>query len=229
MDLTMEARRQDCARLSLAKKRSRARKRSDGAVMFVVVTTLGLLAVMGAYALSSTTEDIRASSNYRRSVQAQNTTDLAAAAAAEYVTFTNADNIVNARMLNPSADVYASENNCLSAQKNQVGVKGTIRAKSCVRITSNELARNWGNREVFTGQSFGDGELRGDLIIELTNPTQAPPPPGYDVNLRLKFAMVSVSTYGVIQVNGVSTPAQPYNGDSMQIGRGRFIIGPLNQ
>lgn len=225
----MEARRHDCARLSLAKRRSRARKRSAGAVMFVVVTTLGLLAVMGAYALSSTTEDIRASSNYRRSVQAQSTTDLAAAAAAEYVTFNNADNIVNARMLNPSADTSASENNCLSAQKNQNNVSGSIRAKSCVRITSSELKKNWGDREVFTGQSFGDGELRGEVVIELTNPTQAPPPPGYDINLRLKFAMVSVSTYGVIQINGVSSPTQPYNGDSMQVGRGRFIIGPLNQ
>ncbi|AKU99417.1 hypothetical protein AKJ09_06081 [Labilithrix luteola] len=225
----MEARRQDCAKLSLAKRRARARKRSDGAVMFVVVTTLGLLAVMGAYALSSTTEDIRASSNYRRSVQAQNTTEMAAVATADYVTFANADNIVNARMLNPSTDLSASENNCLSAQKNQAGVRGTIRAKSCVRITSNELKKNWGDREVFTAQSFGDGDLRGDVIIELTNPTQAPPPPGYDINLRLKFAMVSVSTYGIIQINGVSTPAQPYNGDSMQVGRGRFIIGPLNQ
>lgn len=216
--------------LALAKRRARARRRSAGAAMFVVVTTLGLLAVMGMYAMSAATEDIRAASNFRRASQAQAAAEFGAVAAADYITYENADNIVNTRMLNPSANLQASENNCISTQKNQAGVIGSIRAKSCVRITKEELKRNWSLRDPFTSQSFGNKELEGDLYIELTNPTQAPPPPGYDVNLRLKFAMVTVSTFGLIRpYEGVTKGTLPNASDSMQTGRGRLIIGPLNQ
>lgn len=92
------------------------------------------------------------------------------------------------------------------------------------------MQKNWNNREPFTTQSFGDTNLEADVYVELTNPTQAPPPPGYDANLRLKFAMVTVTTYGILRpYQGVSTNAAPSISDSMQVGRGRFIVGPLNQ
>ncbi|MCL2724625.1 MAG: hypothetical protein FWD69_09340 [Polyangiaceae bacterium] len=226
--------------LDAAKHRAQARRASAGAVMFVVVTTLGLLAVMAVYAMSTTTSDIRAASNFRRALQAQHAAEFAAVAAADYVTSANADNIVNVQMLNPPppTDTNAAQNNCLSAQKNLAGVTGSARAKSCVRITPNDLKLSWGgNKDMFTSQSFGNGTLSangdptlgGDFIIELTNPTQAPPPPGYDVNLRLKFAMLSVSTYGLVRVGGTTAAPGTYVGDSMQVGRGRFIVGPLNQ
>lgn len=198
--------------------------------MFVVVTTLGLLGVMGMYAMSTTTQDIRASANLRRATQAQLASEFAAVAAADFITSDNADYIVNTRMLNPSATLDAAENNCLSTQKNNAKVIGTIRAKSCVRISAAELRKSWGDRDPFTSQSFGDSSLQGDTYIELTNPMQAPPPPGYDVNLRLKFAMITVTTFGILRPNaGVTSGAAVNRSDSMQMGRGRFIVGPLNQ
>ncbi len=217
-------------RRSLAKRRASLRKRSEGAVMFVVVTTLGLLGVMGMYAMSTTTQDIRASANLRRASQAQLASDFAAVAAADYITYDNADYLVNTRMLNPSSNLGAAENNCLSTQKNQAGVIGTARAKSCVRISKAELRKSWNERDPFTSQSFGDTSLEGDIYIELTNPMQAPAPPGYDVNLRLKFAMVTVTTFGILRpYAGVTSGAAANRSDSMQMGRGRFVIGPLNQ
>jgi hypothetical protein len=207
-----------------AKRRARARRSSDGAVMFVVTTTLGVLAVMGVYALTSATQDIHAAGNMKVAMQAQQVSDFAAVAVADYVTYQNADNIINTRMLNPNAtDPNASDHKCLSTQRNVAGTAGSDRAKSCVRISAAELVKSWGNREAFTSQSFGDPLIVSDAYIELTNPTPAPAPPGYDVNLRLKFAMLTVTTYGIVQHSATT------NAETMQVGRGRFIVGPINQ
>jgi hypothetical protein len=156
-------------------------------------------------------------------MQAQQVSDFAAVAAADYVTYQNADNIINTRMLNPNANANASDHKCLSTQQNIATTKGSDRAKSCVRISRDELVKSWGNREAFTSQSFGDPLITADAYIELTNPAPAPAPPGYDVNLRLKFAMLTVTTYGIIQHSATT------NAETMQVGRGRFIVGPINQ
>jgi hypothetical protein len=207
-----------------AKRRARARRSSDGAVMFVVTTTLGVLAVMGVYALTSATQDIHASGNMRVAMQAQQVADYAAVAGADNITYDNADYIINNRMLHPnSTDITADDHKCLSTQRNVAGTAGSDRAKSCVRITRDDLRKTWSNREAFTSQSFGNTLMTADAYVELTNPTPAPAPPGYDVNLRLKFAMVTVTTYGIVS-NTATTGAE-----TMQVGRGRFIVGPLNQ
>ncbi len=210
-------------RLQRALRRAHARRREGGAVIFVVATTLGVLAVMGVYALGATTDDIHAAGNMRQAIQAQQVGDFGAAAVADWVSYDNADNIVNTRMLNPSTNTSSSDQNCLSTQRNIASVAGSNRTKACVRVSKLELQKTWQNREAFTSQSFGDVNMTGDVYLELTNPTQAPAPPGYDVNLRLKFAMVTVTSFGIVKRAGTTRQ------ETMQMGRGRFVIGPVSQ
>ncbi len=218
----------------LAARRARARRDNGGAVIFIVATTLGVLAVMGVYALSSTTQDIRSAGNMQRATQARFIGDYGAMAAADYINYENADNIVNTRMLNPVAG--SSNANCISTVRSGPSAFGTNRAKSCVRIAASELKIGWGLREPFTSQSFGHkststDQIDGDVYIEITNPTQAPSPPGYDINLRLKFAMVTATSYGVIKPRGgvAGGTVLPGAADTMQVGRGRLIVGPVSQ
>lgn len=206
----------------VAKRHARARAREGGAVMFVVVTTLGVLAALGLYGLTATKQDVHAAGNVRQWMQARHAAEFGAVAAADYVTYENADYIINTRMLNPPSDVSSSQRNCLSAQKNLAGLPGSVRAKSCIRVSKDELKLNWNNRAPFTSIGLGDSTVNSDIYIELTNPMATAPPPGFDLNLRLKFAQVTVTTYGII-----SPAAAHYEG--MRVGRGRFIVGPLNQ
>ena len=51
--------------------RARARRQSEGAVMFIVAVTLGLLAAMGVYGLTATQADIKSAGHMREALQAQ--------------------------------------------------------------------------------------------------------------------------------------------------------------
>lgn len=224
-----------------ARRRALARRESSGAVIFIVAMTLGVLAVMGVYALSATTSDLRAAGNMQRGAQANYINSYGAIATAEYITYDNADDIVYRRMLNPNASATSSDRNCISTQKNVAALVGDSRTKSCVRLSAAELrSTSWcgapcagssGTREAFTSQSFTHSvtatqDMKGDVYTELTNPTAAAPPPGYDVNSKLKFVMVTATTYGIVKPVG---PVTITTRETLRTGRGRFIIGPIKQ
>lgn len=212
----------------LAKKRARARRDDAGAVIFIVATTLGVLAVMGVYALTATTQDLRAAGNVQRAAQANYVNSYGAIATAEYVNYDNADDIVNRRMLNPNASASAAEKNCISTQRNDPVLFGDERTKSCVRIAAVELKVPWGGQEPFTSQSFTHNTLPGqeidaDVYTELTNPTDAAPPPGYNLDSNFKFVMVTATSFGIVKPRGT------IGTETLRQGRGRFIIGPVKR
>jgi len=74
--------------------RSRARRDSGGAVMFIVVVTLGLLAAMGVYGLSAAQADVRAAGHMREALQAQKAGEHALTMAAETLNPENAGPLV---------------------------------------------------------------------------------------------------------------------------------------
>lgn len=234
------------SRRMLAARRARARRRNAGAVIFIVAMTLGLLAVMGVYALAATTQDIRAAGNIQRATQTNYTSNYAAIATADYVNYANADDIVYRRMLNPDPSATSNDRNCLSTQRNDISntLYGDTRTKSCVRLSGKEMKLPWcggtpcappsggtpgqvGDREAFTSQSFSHVSnategFDGEVYVELTNPTAAAPPAGFDLNSKLKFVMVTATSYGIVKAKGSTA-------ETMRSGRGRFIIGPLKQ
>jgi hypothetical protein len=222
-----------------ARRRARARRASGGAVIFICAITLGVLAVMGAYALAAARSDLRSAGSLQRGMQANYAASYSAVAAADYVNFGNADDIIKRRMPNPNASLNSADVNCVSALKNNATTFGDQNSKMCVRLAiisqgggatpyKGELAQPWGGREPFTTQSYqhvatATEALDTDVYIELTNPTNYAPPAGYDLNNKMKFAMVTVTGFGYTKPRGTT------NLDTVRTGRGRFIIGPLNQ
>lgn len=193
-----------------------------------MATTLGLLAVMGVYALSAATEDIRAAGNVKRATQANAVADYGAVGAAEYLVPDKVQWLLKNKFDNPDMSLNSADTNCLSTQRQDPTLPGDPKTtKACYRIPVSELQRlAWGNREPFTTQSFNHNptvsdQLEGNVVVEITNPVDAPPPPGYGDNLSFKFKMVTVTAFGVTHPRGSSKI------DTVRIGRGRFTVGPI--
>ena len=220
-----------------ALRRARARRRNAGAVIFIVSMTLGVLAVMGAYALSATTRDLHAAGKVQHGMQAINTTYYTATVAAQHVDYVNADDIINRRMVNPK--VGSSDQACLSNVRNVAATQGDERTKSCVRIGAiltatgykGEFINKWGTRQPFTDQSFQHNAtatevIDTDVYMEFSNPVNFAPPPGYGVssaNSGMRFVMVTTNSFGINKPRGTSGL------ETVRQGRGRFIIGPIAQ
>lgn len=218
----------DVLRTKRSLRRARARRRSGGAVIFIVATTLGLLAVMGVYALSAATEDIRAAGNVKRAAQASAVADYGGIAAAEYLLPDKSQWLMKNKFNNPDMTANSSDTNCLSTQRQDPALPGDPKTtKACYRIPMTELQKlAWGNREPFTTQSFNHNatatdQLEGNVVVEVTNPMDAPNPPGYGEGLGFRFKMFTVTTFGITHPRGSS------RADTVRLGRGRFVVGPI--
>jgi hypothetical protein len=190
--------------------------------MFVVATTLALLAAMGVYALSSTSAEVRVSGYQRQAMQTHYVTELGTGATADTFSGENATYIDN-QMRSYSSTA------CKSTPTNTT-ITSEI-ARRCVRISSDFLKAKWSSEAGATPTQAMDTQLnlfgtqqstlRGGIQSEITEPIVGGLQPGFDTNNNKCFRRYTISTYGRI-----FDPAAGRD-ISQEAGRARVVTGPF--
>jgi len=186
------------------KKRARLRRKSGGAIIFIVATSLALLAAIGVYALSSAASDTRASGYYRQSTQAQYMADVGAGAIAAYIDVSG-----------PPPQALWSSTGCMTVPAGATGTEAT-----CFVLDSNSLGSITSGRPLLTSQSLGSTTMRGNTRVEISGKRPGPAPWGYALNQNLHFTQVTLTSWGWAQPNNVSSS------DTMAMARGTVTYGP---
>jgi hypothetical protein len=204
--------------------RARARRRSEGAVMFIVVVTLGLLAAMGVYGLTATQSDIKSAGHMREALQAQRAGEHALMMTAE--TF----NPAAAKALVESMSGAKRTTNCKTAMTYAGPLMPVPPQAACLRLTEAEMKavgasiNAWTAVPGFAGDSFGAVNAAPTVEVEISNPVDIPPPAGsgYDPATQ-RFTQVTATVFvNVRSTIDPNTPAQ-----SVVAGRGRLTVGPI--
>lgn len=189
--------------------------------MFIVVVTLGLLAAMGVYGMSSASSDIRAAGHMRDALQGQK--------AGEHALIMTAE-VLNPGSAQPLVTNMTDENNRTKNCKTAAPYAGAGTAPSaagCLRLTETEMTNavalvNPHINPGFVNDSFGALNTKPYVEVELSNPLDMPPPPGsgYDPNTT-KFTQVTATVF--VNVRTAPTAAA----QSVVAGRGRLTVGPI--
>jgi hypothetical protein len=219
MDRTKRSPRALARRGALA--RARRRQRSAGAVMFIVVITLGLLAAMGVYGMSSASSDIKAAGHMRDALQGQKAGEHGLTMVAETLNPGTAQTLVT----NMTDEVNRTKN-CRTAAT-YLGGGTAPSAAGCLRLSETEMtnAVAFVNPLIapgFAPDSFGALNTRPYVEVELSIPLDMPPPPGsgYDPNTT-KFTQVTATVF--VNVRTAPTAAA----QAVVAGRGRLTVGPI--
>lgn len=219
MKQTRRSRRAIARRSAL--RRARARRRSDGAVMFIVVVTLGLLAAMGVYGMTSASSDIKAAGHMRDALQGQKAGEHALIMTAETLNPGSVQPIVMSM-----TDELHRTKDCKTAAP-YAGAGTAPSAAGCRRLTEAQMTAavalvNPLIAPGFAADSFGALNTKPYVEVELSNPLDVPPPPGsgYDPNTT-KFTQVTATVF--VNVRTAPTAAA----QSVVAGRGRLTVGPI--
>ncbi len=189
---------------SLAKLRSRRRSRESGAIIFVVAMTLVVLGSMGAYALRAAATETRTSGYARASSQTRYLTEYGALGVTHILQGPSAQFVYD-MMQNPvTQDGVPGRPQCSAL----ASVPSTITQQSshsCRVFTSDEASLQWtalnsaGRRpalDPWTGVgspgSFGT-HIRGNFLVEVTEPMRMASPSGFDQNLGFCFASFTLT------------------------------------
>jgi len=206
---------------ALALRRARARRRNAGAVMFIVVVTLGLLAAMGVYGLSATSADVRSAGHLREALQAQKAAENALTITAE---------TLNPKGVGPLIGQMSTAGrtaNCKTASPLGVGVTPVPPGAACLRLTeaSMQMAAKPVNPWIagvnaFAPDSFGAVAATPNVTVELSDPFDVQRP-GFDPSMR--FTQVTATVF--VDVKSTYDPTGP--SQAIVAGRGRMTVGPI--
>lgn len=209
---------------------SRARSSERGAVIFIVASTLAVLAAMGVFALTTARNEIRTSGYQRQSLQTHYLSEYGVLGASQTVNASTAQ-LYLGLMMHPSR----RDSNCISLPN--VNLQSTTVAnttKACRRMGAAEIHNtgHWLVQSTLDDHSFGyKVPIGGDFFIEMTDPTQSQAPPGYDLRLGLCFVRFTVSSVGITQpksVKGETIPPESlYGGQGLEMARARITAGPV--
>lgn len=213
--------------------RARARRRAEGAAMFIVAITLALLAAMGVYGLAATAYDVRAAGQSRAAAQAQHAADVGIQTAA-YAANVNAAGLYN--QLVPVGGTGTVTMKCLTAKPVLPGDSDLNRvANACVEANSATL-KSWTGSTIwpsvdapaptpFMKDSFGPVPDYANMRVEFTNPIDMPAGSGYDSGMVFTAVRVSVR----VEMRPVDSGNNNLPADTVAMGRGRILIGPHAQ
>lgn len=124
-------------RIRLALLRARRRASGDGAVIFIVAMTLGLLAAIGVYGMSATSLDLRAAGHAREAMQNQHIAEHAMMSVASSFDRNNQQALLNAMFDGrPTApgELRATQT-CRSAAPFNPADNNTTNQQACLAIT----------------------------------------------------------------------------------------------
>jgi hypothetical protein len=238
-----------------AKRRSHARARERGAVMFVVAMTLALLAAMGAYALNMASAEVRASGYLRQNTQTHYLSEWAVLGGAEALTL-DAQHLGFAISAN-NLSVPGLSNNmrtgCPSIAAVPAAPTSSTVARSCLMFWSTDLTNTlYGsgskfvplttcsapiNKPIEPYQSGGNLSLRGDMglstspdfLLEFTDLTSLGPPSGQssspDQQKQCSY-LVTVTGTGVTPTGAGAGTTAGAPTEGMETTRSRVIFGP---
>jgi len=213
--------------------RSKARRRSEGAAMFIVAITLGLLAAMGVYGLAATAADVRSAGHGREAAQTQHAAEVAIVMTSQLLEPGNAQVVVN-RMRSDATVRTTGTENCRTARPFNSADNATNRdAQACLVLTPTTmkaLAQDPTSFPVdalpvkapFTPQSFGEVPNYAHIRVELTTPIDWDAPAGNAVGQRSPiFTNVCTTVFVEMRQSNTALPAE-----TIAVGRGRLVVGP---
>ena len=195
---------------------SRRRRDAGGTVMFLVATSMALMAPIGFYALTSSPQEVKVSGYTRPATHAAPLSERTMYSPADFFSSQGSDFLV--RMMTGQLDnggtIYQTQN-CVSALPYSAAA-GSDLGKACKRIVPADIQSAWGGSPLTTG--YG-GSLTGNVWAEATDPFYTAPPPGTNLAANMKYISATITTAGIIEVpGGIKTPVY---------GRGRIIVGPI--
>jgi hypothetical protein len=202
------------------------RENERGAVIFIVAMTLSLLGSLGLYGIKASTEELASSGNYLRNAQTHFMTEYGVIGTANEMSGPRAQ-LYLSLMTNPAT----RDTKCLSL----AGVPDTasLQSLACRRMGAAEVTQKWpipfmdAYVNTTTPGSLGPVPRKGDFFVEVTDPVQVAPPPGFDQNLGLCFIQFTVTVTGLTQHTSPSSDAALYRGFGLEMGRGRVTGGPV--
>lgn len=214
--------------------RSRARRRSEGAAMFIVAVTLGLLAAMGVYGLTATAADVRAAGHERQAAQSQHAAELAIVMTSQILEPNNAQTVMN--KLRAEGTARGTEV-CRSAIPYTAADAALARdGMACLVLTPSTmgaLAQNpasWPTATApvtvpFSPESFGEVPLYPNIRVELTNPIDWEAPSGNAVGQRSPvFTQIRATVFVEMRPDPAKEPNA--TAETISVGRGRLVVGP---
>jgi hypothetical protein len=207
------------------RSRFRRRARQRGAVLFIVAMTLAVLASLGMYALAQTQNEMKTSGYARQASQTHYLSEYGVLGATQDLGASTAQVYLGLMRQQP-------DTSCLSLPK-PTDPKFAYTQLACRRMGSKEIGKRWVEKNALpaTGAPLGHTLLTGDFFVELTDPVQAQPPPGYDLRLGLCFAQFTISAVGMVQPNLDKTDTAKelayYGNQGLEMARARVTAGPI--
>jgi hypothetical protein len=223
--------------------RSARRSREGGAVMFIVAMTLAMIAAMGVYALQIASTEVKTAGFVRQQVQTQYLSQFGVISAAQALNGTNAQ-LYNTLMM------QSTDTGCFSLYGFS-SLTSSAQALACHRAGSTEL----GTQVVLAGAApvtlivpYGTVASEPDLVVgsvglntfpdfyvEMTDPNQRQPPPGYATNSNLCFVQFTASAMGLTPTTKTTDTADTFMGNTtygylsedMTVARARIMGGPV--
>lgn len=205
--------------------RAARRQREEGAVIFIVAMTLAVLASLGLYALASTSNEMKTAGFERQNTQSHYLSEYGVLGAANNVNPTTAQLYLGLMM-----DPARRDKSCISLPGitgNETNLPAQLMA--CRRMGSGELNQAWlsSAQTAVPSGGLGSTSINGDFFIELTDPAQTQPPPGYDMKLGLCFAQFTLTSVGLTQAANGTTGLQVYGSEGVEVARAHITAGPI--
>lgn len=194
-------------------------------MLFIVAMTLAVLASLGLYALATAQNEMKTSGFERQNAQTHYLSEYGVLGAADDVNPTTAQ-LYLGLMMDPSR----RDTNCVSlpgVDLTDPTIPPTV--KACRRMGSQELNQPWlsVSQGALPPSAFGTTALNGDFFVELTDPAQTQPPPGYDMKLGLCFAQFTLTSVGLTQSSMGTTGEQVYGSEGVEMARAHITAGPI--
>jgi len=181
--------------------------------------TLGMLAVMGVYGLSSTSVDVKASGHMREAIQGQRAAEHAVTMTAETFNPSLAAGLVD-QMRSKAAT--GQSKNCRTAAP-YTGNQLTEAAEACIKLDQTEMTTLAVNvnpwvATPFTAQSFGAVPNQPHVAVEVTNPINIV----QTGSSAQRFTQLTVTVFVEMKPDAASAA------QNIVVGRGRMTVGPIS-
>ena len=220
-----------------AKWRASRRNRERGTVVFIVAMTVMVLAAVGLFALRAASVEIKTAGYERQNSQTHYLSEYGILGATQEVSGSKAQLYLGLMVNAPDAK-------CTSLAKSFSvgGISPTPMSLACRRMGASELGNTWQNAGAQTPAlvpwtsaaqpgSLGSAPIKGDFMVELSDPSQVRPSAGFDTRLGLCFAQMTVTSVGITQpillAGSDTTSTGLFASEGLEMARARIIGGPV--
>jgi hypothetical protein len=217
--------------------------------MFIVAMTLAVIAAMGVYALKIASTEVKTAGFVRQQVQSQYLAQFGVTAAAQALSGGNAQLYDTLMLQSPDTGCYslfgtpamptanAQSVACHRAGSVELGTEVVPSSAGAVTLvlpvtsmTSDSTRGSVGIGPVVTAAQ----PSAADFYVEVTDPNQRQPPPGFATNSNLCFIQFTASSFGLTPTISTTNAGDSFTGatygylsEGLQIARARIMSGPV--